>query len=197
MKELDTSDDKRKELSGQIDSFTVEIDESTDQIAQLTDELATLADNIKALDKSVAEATAQRKEENADFVQSQAELNAATQLIDKATNKLNRFYNPALYKPPPKRELTEEERIAVNLGEEDPRNNEAPATIYGTSQTVNFAQVRPFFSLLQKGAKSRRVAPPEAPETFGAYKKKGQKTSGVIALMDMLKKDLDSELQEG
>merc|ERR1719326_1852827 len=73
--------------------------------------------------------------------------------------------------------------------------------IYGTSQTVNFNQLNRPVSFLQKGSTRGRtnslVAPPVPPETFGAYQKKGQKSMGVIALMGMLKKDLDSELQEG
>ena len=39
-------------------------------------------------------------------------------MIEKAKNKLYKFHNKVLYKPPPKREMTEEERIASNLGEE-------------------------------------------------------------------------------
>ena len=35
-----------------------------------------------------------------------------------------RFYNPALYKAPERRELTEEERIYVNSGGADPRDAE-------------------------------------------------------------------------
>merc|ERR1719335_909143 len=40
------------------------------------------------------------------------------------------------------------------------------------------------------------VAPPEAPETFGAYEKKGEKSGGVMALMDMIINELKSSLQE-
>merc|ERR1719316_985167 len=41
-----------------------------------------------------------------------------------------------------------------------------------------------------------QVAPPEAPETFGAYKKSGQKSGGVMALMDMIVGELKSSNQE-
>merc|ERR1719482_1167671 len=34
-----------------------------------------------------------------------------------AKNRLNKFYNPSLYKPPPKRELSEEDRAAQAAGE--------------------------------------------------------------------------------
>merc|ERR1719181_672606 len=35
------------------------------------------------------------------------------------------------------------------------------------------------------------VAPPPAPETFGAYEKKGEKSAGVIGMMDSIIKDLE------
>ena len=34
------------------------------------------------------------------------------------------------------------------------------------------------------------------PETFGAYEKKGEDSNGVIAMMDLLVKDLDKEITE-
>ena len=79
------------------------------------------------------------------------------------------FYNPKLYIAPPKKELTREERVYQNSGL-------AAAT---TAAPVSFVQGRP--------------APP--PETFeGAYGKKEEETSGVIAMVDVLIKDLDKEM---
>merc|ERR1719262_1841383 len=40
------------------------------------------------------------------------------------------------------------------------------------------------------------VAPPPPPETFGAYTKKTQESTGVITMIDMLAQDLDKEMQE-
>lgn len=45
-------------------------------------------------------------------------------------------------------------------------------------------------------ASSGRAAPPPPPETFGAYSKKGQESSGVIAMIDLLIADLDKEMQQ-
>merc|ERR1719172_264269 len=68
---------------------------------------------------------------------------------------MNKFYNPKLYKPPPKKETPE---------------------------------------LFQE--RFRGAAPPP-PETFeGGYKKKGEESGGVIAMMDTLKADLATEIQE-
>merc|ERR1719487_2147432 len=41
-----------------------------------------------------------------------------------------------------------------------------------------------------------QVAPPPPPETYGAYQKKGEESSGVIAMMDLLIKDLAKQITE-
>merc|ERR1719476_360696 len=38
------------------------------------------------------------------------------------------------------------------------------------------------------------VAPPPPPETFGAYSKKGEESTGVITMLDMMVADLDKEI---
>merc|ERR1719335_695670 len=87
--------------------------------------------------------------------------------MGKAKNRLQKFYNPALYKAPPKKELSSEEAIISKM---------------------SFVQVR--------AARSHaHVAPPEMPET-GTYEKKTQKSGGVMALMDMLVKELETSLTE-
>jgi len=53
------------------------------------------------LDKSVAEATAQRKEENEESSSLMASNGAAKEILGFAKNHLNKFYNPKLYKAPP------------------------------------------------------------------------------------------------
>jgi len=44
--------------------------------------------------------------------------------------------------------------------------------------------------------RSSRVAPPPPPETFGAYTKKGEESTGVISMLDMMVADLDKEITE-
>eukprot|EP00408_Alexandrium_pacificum_P063938 CAMPEP_0171176556 /NCGR_PEP_ID=MMETSP0790-20130122/11795_1 /TAXON_ID=2925 /ORGANISM="Alexandrium catenella, Strain OF101" /LENGTH=702 /DNA_ID=CAMNT_0011641447 /DNA_START=87 /DNA_END=2195 /DNA_ORIENTATION=+ len=41
-----------------------------------------------------------------------------------------------------------------------------------------------------------KAAPPPPPETFGAYSKKSEGTTGVLAMLDLLVKDLDKEMTE-
>merc|ERR1719390_144369 len=150
-------------------------------IATTADEIKALEQGIVELDKSVVEATATRKEEHDDFVQELAADNAAKELIGIAKNRMNKFYNPKLYKAPPKRELTEAERITVNNGG-TLAPTAAPGGIAGTGVTV-LAEVD--------------GAPPPPPETFGAYKKQDEASGGVMAMMDELEAELDKEIQEG
>merc|ERR1719478_1061496 len=136
---------EKTETEEKLASLAASIEEMSATVATLKSEIETLTAEIKALDKAVAEATEQRKEEHATFLQMQAENQAATQLIEAAKNKLYKFYNPTLYKAPERRELTEEEKILVSTGAPDPRDAEEAAAagsgIAGTGITV-FAQVR-------------------------------------------------------
>merc|ERR1719359_1152579 len=114
--EFDVSEDKKKELERSISDTDKAIDETKEMLATVDDEIAALEAAIAATDKEVAVATEQRKEENADYLVLMANNKAAKELILFAKNRMQKFYNPKLYKPPPKRELTEEERITLNMG---------------------------------------------------------------------------------
>merc|ERR1719199_2153416 len=62
----------------------------------------------------------------------------------------------------------------------------APAGIAGTG--IGFVQIR-------MHRNDDDVAPPPPPETFGAYTK-SEESGGVIAMMDMMIKDMDTEMLE-
>jgi len=178
--QIDHIEDSVKELDHDIKSLEQSIEDMKSTIATLTDEVKALGEGIVVLDKSVAEATVNRKEENEDFTQLMAANTAAAQLLKYAKNRLNKFYNPKLYKPPPKRELTEEERIVVNNGG-TLAPTAAPGGIAGTG--IGLAQ-------------RSHEAPPPPPKQFGAYKKKGEESNGVIAMIDGLVMDLEKEMTE-
>merc|ERR1719316_924869 len=114
--QFDIADDKKKELERTLSDTEKVIAETTDAIGAVSEEIKGLEASIQALDKSVVEATVQRKDEHADYADLMASNNAAKELILFAKNRMQKFYNPKLYKPPPKRELTEEERITLNMG---------------------------------------------------------------------------------
>jgi peptidoglycan hydrolase CwlO-like protein len=178
---IDKTEDTLKELELSVSDLGKKIADLEETIATLASEIDALEDGIKALDKQVAEATEERKEEHAENVETLANDNAAKELIGVAVNRLNKFYNPKLYVAPPKRDLTEAERITVNMGG-TLAPTAAPGGIAGTGIEAMFAQAR--------------VAPPPPPETFGAYAKKGEESTGVITMMDMMVADLDKEITE-
>merc|ERR1719420_1361319 len=158
--ELAKTADESQKASETANSLSASIAQTSDEIFTTADDIAALQAGIAALDKDVATATEMRKSEHADYLETVQLTEASIQLLGKAKNRLQKFYNPALHKPEP---------------------TEAPELIQTDG---DFAQV------------VAHVAPPEAPETFGAYEKKGQKSGGVMALMDMLTRELESTLQE-
>jgi len=182
--ELDLADDKKKATERAISDSEKAIADVEEELTTVTEEIAALEAGIAALDKSVAEATEQRKEENAEYTELMAGNTAAKELILFAKNRMQKFYNPKLYKPPPKRELTEEERITLNMGGTLAPTN-PPGGIAGTG--VSFVQVK------DDTASSKKAAPPPPPEaSFGG--KKSEESGGVLAMMDMLVSDLDKEM---
>jgi chromosome segregation ATPase len=185
-KEFDTADDSKKSLEKSVGDETKAIATTEDGIATTKEEIAALEAGIKSLDKAVADATEQRKEENEEFKDLMASDSAAKELIGIAKNRLNKFYNPKLYKAAPKRELSAEDRVVVSMGGTVAPTN-PPGGISGTGITA-FVQV--------SAHNHHKVAPPPPPEAVGAYKKKSEESGGVMAMMDMLVADLDKEMTE-
>jgi chromosome segregation ATPase len=184
--QFDLADDKKKGLERSVSNLNKAITKLKEGISTVTDEIAALEAGIKALDKSVAEATEQRKEENAEFTELMASDAAAKEILGFAKNRLNKFYNPKLYKAPPKRQLSEEERITVNMGG-TLAPTAAPGGIAGTGVTV-LADV--------SAHDAGKVAPPPPPATAAAFSKKSEESNGVIGMIDLMVKDLTKEMTE-
>jgi len=156
---LDKAEDKHKVLDQKVKDLETLIGDTKGNIETLTEEIAALSQGIKDLDKAVADATETRKEEHTENTETLAANNGAKEILGFAKNRLNKFYNPKMYKAPAKKELSKEDRIVENM------------------------------SLMQG-------APPPPPEAVGAYKKKGEASTGVIAMIDLLIADVDKENQE-
>merc|ERR1719424_2572730 len=133
--QFDQSDDKKKSLERAVSDLETAIADAKEGIATLQAEIKALGASITALDKSVAAATEQRKEENEDFQSLMASDSAAKEILGFAKNRLNKFYNPTLYKAPPKRELTDEDRATLAAGG-TLAPTAAPGGIAGTGVTV-------------------------------------------------------------
>jgi len=175
--ELDKAEDKKKGLANDVSDLETAIDDETETISTLKTEIEALDDGIRALDKEVAEATENRQAEHEEFKATYASNSAAVDLLKFAKNRLNKFYNPSQYKAPPKRELSEDEQITLNMGG-TLAPTEAPGGIAGTG-----------IGLMQ-------AAPPPPPEADMAYKTKGEESSGVIVMIDTLVNDVETEMQE-
>lgn len=152
------------------------IADGKESMSTLSAEIENLVAGVKSLDKSVAEATDQRKEEHDDFVSTLAANTAAKDILGFAKNRLNKFYNVKLYKAAPKRELSDADRATL-AGGGTLAPTEAPGGIAGTG-----------IGLMQ-------AAPPPPPEANLAYKKSGEESGGVIAMIDLLVADIEKENQ--
>jgi septal ring factor EnvC (AmiA/AmiB activator) len=175
-KEFDKSDDKKKSLELSIADSATAMDELEGSIAALAEEMKDLEAGIKDLDNSLAEATTLRKEENAAYKQLVSEDSMAKEVLQWAKNRLNKFYNPKLYKAPPAPELSAEDSIYSAMGGALP--TEMPSGIAGTG-------IGAAASLVQVSAHSQHKRAPKTEES-----------TGVIAMIDLLIADLDKELQE-
>jgi len=177
--QLDSLDDQRKSLDRSVSNSGKAVADAEESIATISSEIEVLEEGIKALDKSVQDASEQRKNENEDFASLIAQDTAAVELIGLAKNRLHKFYSPKLYAPPPKRELSADDRIMVSNGGTAPPTP-APGGIAGTDITA----------LVQVSVHSHLTEAPEAPAAYS----KSEESKGVIAMMDLLLQDLEAEM---
>merc|ERR1719316_365061 len=98
--ELDKGKEEAKATEQDIGDLSSAIDEQRESIETTASEIAALKKGLEDLDKSVAEATEQRKDEHAEYIDEAASNQAAVELLGMAKNRLNKFYNPTLYKEP-------------------------------------------------------------------------------------------------
>merc|ERR1719378_1602500 len=99
--EFDKSEREEKGEKDEIGRLEAEIDQESDAIAGLNEEIAASKAEIMELDKAVVEATEQLQL-----------TSTAVELVKKAKNRLQKFYNPTLYKSPDTvKERTMEEKI--------------------------------------------------------------------------------------
>merc|ERR1740117_605060 len=126
----------------------------------------------------VSDATATRKEENSDVTKTLSSNMAAKDLLGMAKNRLNKFYNPKMHKAAPKRELSEEEQITVNMGG-TLAPTAAPGGIAGTG-IESFVQVQV----------ERHHHRQHADMSFKA---KTPESTGVIAMIDILINDVSKD----
>merc|ERR1719162_1169336 len=134
---------------------TLKKEQTDDDSKQLycSAELDTSDDKKKSLEKSISD--------------TEAAIATAKELLEMALNRLNKFYNPKMYKPPAKVERSTMDAISQDLG---------------------FVQIH--------SHSQQEVAPPPPPETWDAYSKKTGEHGGVVQMIRLLIADLDKEMTE-
>merc|ERR1719456_2233118 len=98
--EFEKSAREEKSEKDDINKLEAEIDQEKDAIDALNSEIATAKAEIQELDKAVVEATEQRKDEHEDYTEELSLTSTAVELVKKVKNRLQKFYNPTLYKAP-------------------------------------------------------------------------------------------------
>jgi len=163
--EFEKSADEEAAAKTKFGQIGAEMAELTDEITELSEAVNTLTGEIAELDKSVADATEDRKADHAAFTESLQLSEVAIGLIAKAKNRMQKFYNPTLYKAAPKTEMTMEEKI-ITAG--------------------TFAQIRSHVA----------VALPPLPATSFVQYAKSEKSAGVLALMDSITKEMETDMKD-
>jgi chromosome segregation ATPase len=165
--EISKADKEAGSKQETVDQLKAEIEQVSDEIGGLDDDLKALGESITGLDKEVAMSTEQRKKEHEEYTASLQMTEAAIALIGKAKNRLAKFYNPTVYKAPPKKEATMEEKIIQSYG---------------------FVQRH---SIMHTVSLKKQM--PDLPD-MPTYEKKN--SGGVVALLDKISLDLEKDSVE-
>merc|ERR1719274_497520 len=112
LSELEKTKEKANATKVDVGDLAAAIDSQREAIETMAAEIQALQAGLAELDKDVAEATEQRKDEHADYIDDAASNQAAVELLGMAKNPLNKFYNPSIYKETaPVAEKEEEEEF--------------------------------------------------------------------------------------
>jgi len=104
LSEIDKTEDEHKIARRAVSDSKATISDRADSLAELNFDIGQMVAGINELDQQVADATAARKKEHTQSVEELAENSAAKGLLEVAKNRLNKFYNPKLFKAPKRRE---------------------------------------------------------------------------------------------
>merc|ERR1719454_123864 len=149
-KDLASSANQKSDLEDEVEASGALISEAQESVAMLEEEVKSLQAEVTELDRAVKDATRQRQSEHEEFLSTTAENNAALDLIEKAKNRLYKFYRPDQYKEP---------------------TTPAPAELQESVLMGNVDLSKIAFTQVRLVRRTRDVpAPP--PDTWGAYEKK-------------------------
>lgn len=106
------SEADQKEVTHAIKGVNAEIEDAAAAIDAQKTTIAKTAKDITEAKDAMAKASKQRSEENAEFVEAVQLNKEAVELIMKAKDKLNAYYNPDLVREVPAEEAAKEESLA-------------------------------------------------------------------------------------
>jgi len=168
--EFDIAEDEEKAAKTKLEQLSAAQTEQQDAITGLMEEISVLKKGISSLDYSVAEATEQRKEEHAEYIETVQMNEAAIGLVGKAKKKLEAFYSPKA------------------------ASASAASASFIQSNAFSFVQVR---AHTDSDALFDVAPPPPPPETFaGGEVKKNEKSAGVMGMMDGIVRDLENDVKD-
>jgi len=156
-KQIRAAAGKAKDLSRTAGELAASLEERKAAMDQLAEDIKVLQRGLAALDGAVADATAQRKQENEEYTELMSSDSAAVELLHFAKKRLSQFYSPK-------------------------------AALLAQASRAHRRR-------LASSAKARE-APAPPPATWGAYQKKDEESSGVIAMIEILVRDLNREMAE-
>jgi len=164
-KRIDIAEDKLKDQARKLSNIDALIAEQEELSSTVLAEIESLTAGIRKLDEQVAEAEQQRKKENQEFTDLMSSDRAAKELLEVAKNRLQKFYNPRLYKPPKKVLLRQ-----LDTGD---------LPLISSKDSASFLQVE---------------AHHPAALVLAAYRTKLKETSAVISMLERLSTDLGHEM---
>lgn len=178
--DLRDSDDDKKDATRTINAKKATIENLEGVVANKAAVIAKSTDDISAAKTSMAEATKQRQDDNADFVETVSLNNQAVELVGKAKMKLQLFYNPHLVSDDAKAQM------------EATENAEAAAAAAADANT-KLAEANAAFIQLHVQQAEQKL--PEGQPEVSLAGNKGAKGGSVMALMDMIVGDLNKDTQ--
>jgi len=166
--EFDKAEDEEKAAKTKLGQLQAVLTEETDTISGLMEEISVLKKSIQELDYAVAQATEQRKEEHAEYIEAVQMNEAAIGLVGKAKAKLEKFYNKASLVQTTAKAAAQE------------------------AQPFSFVQIKSHSRRSDSDALFD-VAPP--PTALVQYKN-NDKAPGVMGMMDGIVHDLEMDVKD-
>jgi len=216
LQDIDRAENSIKALDLDASDIDKEIEEIKDTIVSYNDEVATMETNVKRFDQQVVKATQMRKEESALYMQELTSKGSAQELLEFAKNRLNKFYNPKLYREPPPQQNVDnvsqpELQTALVAIVPEP---DAPASEAQEAQTPSELPPVPpeppkpsdpsepsepepvtLVTLLQAGSQATSKTRQEPEVDTPAFEPKKEQSTGVISMISTLIEDLKKEIQ--